>query len=805
MTSTYDHGAIEAKWQSRWQDTGLYEMALDRVTRPYYNLMMFPYPSAEGLHVGNMFAFSGADAHGRFVRMQGFDVFEPIGFDAFGIHSENFALKVGRHPTELIAGNVVRFTQQLKRLGAQFDWTKTVDTTDPTYYRWTQWLFLTLWKGGFAYRARRNVKWCPQDLTVLADEQVLGDGTCERCGAVVTERELEQWFLRITAFTDQLLADLDELNWSESTKLLQRHWIGRSQGALIDFPIDGQDPLRVFSTRPDTLFGATFMVLAPDHPRTLELAAPDRRAEVAAFTAEAAHRRIAGRRDDENSTRGLALGRDALNPLTGVRIPLFTAEYVLSGYGTGAIMAVPAHDQRDHAFALDHHLPVVEVVSGKEGSGRAHGGVGALVNSGHFDGLKAPDPARELITAALVEAGLGQPHVTYKLRDWGISRQRYWGPPIPAIHCPKCGVVPVPEEDLPVLLPYIEDFRPLGTGESPLARDPSFLNTTCPNCGGAAQRDTDVSDTFLDSSWYFLRYPSVGHDDVPFDSELTRKWLPVTYYDGGNEHAVLHLLYSRFVAMALRQLGYLDFDEPFTQFRAHGTIVKGGAKMSKSRGNVVVPDEYVAHFGADAFRLYLLSLGPYHETLNFVDTGINGPFRFLSQLLRLLDRVEPGAEAEMEPTAMARARHRCIHQVTLDTPERKYNTAIAAMMIFVNRLKEHDGKVPRVAMETLALLLAPYCPHLAEEIWERLGRKYSVHQQPWPVADLSLIVDEQVVVVVCINGKKRDQLVVVAGTGAGDLERAALELPRIQQWLDGRAPERVIVVPDRQVNLVLAA
>ena len=804
MTSTYDHGAIEAKWQSRWQESGLYQLDLDRVRRPYYNLMMFPYPSAEGLHVGNMFAFSGADAHGRFERMQGSDVFEPIGFDAFGIHSENFALKIGRHPTELIANNVIRFREQLKRLGAQFDWTKTVDTTDPAYYRWTQWLFVTLWKGGFAYRARRNVKWCPQDLTVLADEQVLADGTCERCGAVVTERELEQWFLRISAFTEKLLANLDDLNWSESTKLLQRHWIGRSRGALLDFPIEGEDPLRVFSTRPDTIFGATFMVLAPDHPRTLELTAPEHQAEVAAFAAEAARRRIAGQRDDENSTRGLALGRDALHPLTGARIPLFTAEYVLSSYGTGAIMAVPAHDQRDHAFALQHHLPVVEVVSGKEPGG-AHGGSGVLVNSAQFDGMKAPDPAREVMTAALVEAGLGQPHVTYKLRDWGISRQRYWGPPIPAIHCPTCGTVPVPEEDLPVLLPYIEDFRPVGTGESPLARDPNFLNTTCPNCGEPAKRETDVSDTFLDSSWYFLRYPSVGRDDVPFDRDLTRKWLPVNYYDGGNEHAVLHLLYSRFVTMALHQLGYLDFDEPFTQFRAHGTIVKGGAKMSKSRGNVVVPDEYIVHFGADAFRLYLLYLGPYHESLNFVDTGINGPFRFLTQLLRLLERVELDGDSAEEPPELARARHRCIHQVTVDTPERKYNTAIAAMMILVKRLREHEGAVPRIAMETLALLLAPYCPHLAEEIWERLGRGYSVHQQPWPLADQSLLVDEQVVVVVCINGKKRDQLVVAAGTDAATLERAALQLPRIQKWLDGRAPQRIFVVPDRQVNLVLAA
>ncbi len=802
LDSRYDHAAVEAKWQARWEETGLYRTDLEAAARPYYNLMMFPYPSAEGLHVGNMYAFSGADAHGRFRRMEGRDVFEPIGFDAFGIHSENYALKVGRHPTELIASNIKRFTRQLERLGAQYDWSHSLATTDPEYYRWTQWLFLTLWKGGFAYRARRNVKWCPQDLTVLADEQVLADGTCERCGAQVVERELEQWFLRITAFTEKLLSDLDQMDWSESTKALQRHWIGRSQGALIDFPIPGEEPLRVFSTRPDTVFGATFMVLAPDHPRTLSLSSPERRSEVAEFVAEAARHRIAGQRDEEGSVSGVALGRDATHPLTGARIPLYTAEYVLSGYGTGAIMAVPAHDQRDHDFAVHHRLPIVEVVSGGEGAG-AHSGSGVLVNSGEFDGLGAPDPARELITAALVEQGLGQSHVTYKLRDWGISRQRYWGPPIPAVHCPDCGVVPVPEEQLPVLLPYIEDFRPLGTGESPLARDPEFLNTSCPQCGGPARRDTDVSDTFLDSSWYYLRYPSARRQDLAFDPQLTRKWLPVTYYHGGNEHAVLHLLYSRFICMALQELGYIDFDEPFRRFRAHGMIVMGGAKMSKSRGNVVVPDDYIDRFGADAFRLYLLYLGPYQESGNFIDTGINGPYRFLTHVVRLLGRVAPEGEEPREPVALARARHRCIRQVTQDTPELKFNTAIAAMMIFTNLLREHDGPVPRVCLETLALLLAPYCPHLAEELWERLGRPYSVHQQPWPQFDPELLAEQEVQVVVCVNGRKRDQMRVPAGADESELRRRALELPRIQQWLDGGSPRRVVVVPDRQVNLVV--
>jgi len=803
MPLEYDHRAIEAKWQAKWRLTGLNEPDLEASAEPYYNLMMFPYPSAEGLHVGNMYAFSGADVHGRFQRMQGKQVFEPMGFDAFGIHSENFALKVGRHPTDLIASNVANFRRQLERLGGQFAWSKTVATTDPKYYRWTQWLFLTLWKGGLAYRARRNVKWCPVDLTVLADEQVMGDGTCERCGTLVVERELEQWFLRISAYTEKLLADLDWLDWSESTKLLQRHWIGRSEGSQIDFPVDGAEPLRVFTTRPDTIFGATFMVLAPDHPRTLELASSEARAQVASYVSEAARRRIAGVRESADSTRGIALGRSARHPLTGRPIPLYTAEYVLSGYGTGAIMAVPAHDSRDLAFASAFNLPVVEVLAGSSGP-RAHSEASVLVNSGDFDGLAAPDPAREVLTAALAERGLGQRHVTYKLRDWGISRQRYWGPPIPAIHCPVHGAVPVPEDQLPVLLPYIEDFRPLGSGESPLARDPEFYNTTCPECGGPAKRETDVSDNFLDSAWYYLRYPSADRDDVAFDRELTRRWLPVDTYIGGNEHAVLHLLYSRFIAMALHDLGYLNFEEPFKRFRAHGMILKDGAKMSKSRGNVVVPDEYLDRFGADAFRLYLMSMGPFAEGGDFRESGVNGPQRFLAHIFRLLDRLSAEGPAPEEPLELARARHRCIRDVTRDTPELKYNTAIAAMMSFVKLLQASASPVPGEAMETLALLLAPYCPHTAEELWERLGNEYSVHQQRWPKVDPEMLAQDHVVVVISINGKKRDQLQVAPGLAKDELIQRALASVRIQQFLADREPSRIFVVPDRQVNLVVA-
>ncbi len=791
----------EARWRARWARDGQDHVDLAHAAAPYYNLLMFPYPSAEGLHVGNMFAFTGADIHGRFQRLQGHDVFEPIGFDAFGIHSENHAIVVGRHPMELVRHNVARFRAQLERLGAQYDWSKAVDTTDPRYYRWTQWLFLQLWKADLAYRATRPVKWCPRDLTVLADEQVLADGTCERCGATVLERELEQWFLRITRFAERLLQGLDRLDWSETTKVAQRNWIGRSEGAHIDFPIDGAEPLRVFTTRPDTVFGATFMVLAPDHPRTLELADPGQRDRVAAYAAEAERRRVAGRHAEGGLARGIALGRSARHPLTGAELPLLTAEYVLSGYGTGAIMAVPGHDERDHAFATAFGLPIVEVVHSDQGVARAaHLGSGTLVNSGAFSGLPAPDPARGAVLAALQARGVAAPAVRYKLRDWGISRQRYWGPPIPAVHCPRCGVVPVPESELPVLLPHVEAFRPLGTGASPLAAVPEFVETRCPVCGEPARRETDVSDTFLDSSWYFLRYPSADRDDVAFDPALTRRWLPVDTYIGGNEHAVLHLLYARFVTMALHDLGWVDFEEPFPRFRAHGMIVSQGAKMSKSRGNVVNPDGYMDRYGTDSFRLYLMFMGPFDEGGDFRDRSIHGPSRFLGQCFRLLARVDDGPE----PPPLARARHACIQKVTQDTPQLKLNTAVAALMTYAHALRDHPGPVPRVSLRTLAQLLAPYAPHAAEELWHRLGGSGSVHRQPWPAFDPALLVEDTVTVIVAVDGRKREQLVVPPGTSAPELERMALALPRIAALLDGGRPARVVVVPDRQVNLVRA-
>ncbi|MFS8638521.1 MAG: leucine--tRNA ligase, partial [Gemmatimonadota bacterium] len=636
---TYRPAEIEKKWQSRWAERGTNtytDEALAKAERPFYNLMMFPYPSAEGLHVGNIYAFTGADIYGRFRRLHGDDVFEPIGFDAFGIHSENFALKVGTHPMELIPRNIANFTRQLKRTGAMYDWNHTVDTTDPRYYKWTQWLFLQLYKAGLAEKKEAPVNWCPGCHTVLANEQVIA-GECERCGTPVEQRFLSQWFFKITKYAQRLLDNLSWIDWSETTKRAQENWIGRSEGAEIDFPIarrrvaeDRHEParlhaekpvIRVFTTRPDTIFGATFMVLAPEHPLVDLLTTEEQREAVETYRSKVVATDLVTRKKTDKEKTGVFTGGYAINPATGEEIPVWIADYVLMEYGTGAIMAVPGHDERDFEFAQKFALPIRRVVAGEgdhEGTPlhQAYVGDGVLVNSDQFNGMRSAE-AKKAITKWLEERGLARPRVNYRLHDWCISRQRYWGPPIPIIYCDDCGTVPVPEEDLPVVLPYIENYKPDESGVSPLARVEEWYRVPCPQCGKEARRETDVSDTFLDSAWYFLRYPSANRDDVPFDPELTKKWLPVDMYIGGEEHAVLHLLYSRFITMVLHDLGHIDFEEPFVRFRKHGLIIKEGAKMSKSRGNVVIPDEYIEKYGADTFRTYLMFLGPYQEGGDF--------------------------------------------------------------------------------------------------------------------------------------------------------------------------------------------
>lgn len=798
QADTYDPTTVEAKWQRRWEESGAYRTPLDAPARPFYNLMMFPYPSAEGLHMGNVFAFSGADIYGRYRHMCGDTVFEPMGFDAFGIHSENYALKVGEHPARQGKRSIDNFRRQLRRLGAQFDWEHEVVTSDPSYYRWTQWVFVTLFKAGLAEHREGPVNWCPSCLTVLADEQVI-NGHCERCDTVVEKRVLKQWFLKITKYTEQLLAALDELDWPEHTVAMQRNWIGRSEGANIRYDLEGcaRHDVVVFTTRPDTLYGATFLVIGADHPQLLDFAEPSRLEAVRAWL-----QTLPSTDAEPDFSVGIDLGSKAVHPLTGTRLPVWAAPYVLGGYGTGAIHAVPAHDERDHAFARAHGLPIVEVIGGGEDVQReAYTGHGPMLNSADLDGTRSEEGKRRVVER-LAAAGRGEATVQYRLRDWLISRQRYWGPPIPVIHCPSCGPVPVPEEQLPVLLPHVEDFKPIGTGKSPLASVEEWVNVPCPQCSEPARRETDVSDTFLDSSWYYLRYPSTDFDDRPFDHDRTWRWLPVSTYIGGNEHAVLHLMYSRFVMRALYDLGLVPAQEPFPRFRAHGTIVLGGAKMSKSRGNVVTPDELFDTYGADATRLYLMYLGPYTEGGEWRDAGMRGPARFLDRVWRAIQLAvdEDGADEPRE-----RRRHQLIARVGERVATLQYNTAIAFLMEFTNALLKEgeNGMARRSDGETLLRLLAPFAPHITEELWERTDHRGSVHDSGWPEHDPELATALMANVAVQVNGKLRSTISVPAGLPSDELEAAALAQPRIVQLLAGQKPQRVYVVPDRVVSITV--
>jgi len=799
----YDATAIEQKWSRRWAESGIYETDVRAAARPFYNLLMFPYPSAEGLHIGNVFAFTGADIHARFRAMRGDDVFEPIGFDAFGLHSENFALKRNEHPMELTPNSIANFRRQLQRMGGRFAWRHEVDTTDPAYYRWTQWVFVQLFKHGMAEKRLAPVNWCPSCKTTLADEQIIG-GRCERCSTEATHRDLAQWFFKITDFAERLLGNLDGLDWSEVIKTAQRNWIGRSEGLEMTFPVEGSDTgITFFTTRPDTIFGVTFMVLAPEHPLVERITTPDRRAAVDEYVASALRKTALERQQQERT--GVFTGAYATNTLNGERVPVWAADYVLSTVGTGAIMAVPAGDTRDFAFAREFGLPVKVVVAPPDWDGGeladAYTGRGRIVNSGEFDGMES-DAAADAIIAKLEAEGSGRRQVTYRLRDWLISRQRYWGTPIPIIHCPDCGPVAVPEEDLPVILPFVEEFRPTGTNESPLAAVDSFAKVPCPQCGKDARRETDVCDNFLDSAWYYLRYPSTEFDDRPFDAGLTKKWLPVDTYVGGKEHAVLHLLYSRFITMALHDMGHLEFEEPFARFRAHGILIMSGAKMSKSKGNIVSPDDYFDRFGADTVRAYLMFSGRFDEGGDFQDGGIGGVERFLTRVWDLVERyrAQDAAEAGF-PTGDQRVMHRTISRVTRDIGDLKYNTAIAALMEYVNHLSDRPSLHSDEA-RTLVLLLAPFCPFITEELWERLGGEYSVHQAPWPEVDEELAKLEEVPVAVQIDGKTRDVIAVAAGSAEDAVVALAKSSPKVGRHLDGKAIARTIFVPDRLLNFV---
>ena len=810
---TYDPTVVESHWQSTWAARGTNQVDLDGAKNPFYALMMFPYPSAEGLHVGNLFAFTGSDISARYHRLLGHDVFQPLGYDAFGIHSENYALKIGAHPMELTPKNVANFQRQLERAGLMVDWRAKVDTSRPDYYKWTQWVFLQLYKQGLAYKKAAAVNWCPSCKTVLANEQVEG-GTCERCGSAVEQRVLEQWFFRISEYAERLLNNLETLDWSSVTKQAQRNWIGKSQGAELSFAIVGQsdrdrdrdrERVRVFTTRADTIYGATYLVLAPEHPLVASVTTAAQAGAVQAYQ-EATRKQDLIARKSSREKSGVFTGSYAVNPATGAEIPIWIADYVLMEYGTGAIMAVPAHDERDFEFATLFNLPIVRVVAGPDDdastplgdSAYTDDAGGRLVNSGAFDGISVAE-GKPRVTAWLADGGHGKAVVNYRLHDWCISRQRYWGPPIPIIYCDACGVVPVPESQLPVELPFLADFKPDDSGVSPLARDEQWYRVPCPTCGAAARRETDVSDTFLDSAWYFLRYPSAQHADVPFDPTRTTTWLPVDSYIGGNEHAVLHLLYSRFITMVLKDAGHLTFEEPFTRFRAHGMIIREGAKMSKSKGNVINPDVYMEEWGADAFRMYLMFLGPYEEGGDFRDQGISGVRRFLD---RLWATVRDAATAGAPDAAVMRQLHRTIKKVGEDTANLAYNTAIAAMMEYINHVRRGERVPHREEVLPLVQLAAAFAPHLAEECWATLGHDTSVFDGGWPAYDPAMLVEDEVDLVVQVNGKVRGKLRVAMDITQDDAVAMALADANVGKFVTGDV-KKIIFVPKRLLNIVV--
>jgi leucyl-tRNA synthetase len=799
---TYNPQKIEQKWQKHWQKEKTFQVDLKRAKKPYYNLMMFPYPSAEGLHVGNVYAFTGSDIHGRFQRMQGHDVFEPMGFDAFGIHSENFAIKKKVHPKILVQKNVDNFRKQLKKLGCLFDWQHEVDTTKPDYYKWTQWLFLKLFKAGLAYRKKAPVDWCPSCKTVLADEQVI-NGKCERCDSSVVQKELEQWFFRITRYAEKLLNNLNEIDWSERTKLAQKNWIGKSIGAKINFKIKNRKlNIQVFTTRPDTLFGCSYLVLAPEN-QIIEKLKPEieNLNHVEEYIKQSKNKSELERTGLIKEKTGLEIkGIKAINPANQKEIPVFIADYVLASYATGAIMAVPAHDQRDFDFALKYHLPIISVIipDNQSLTEKVYLGSGKLINSGKFNNMDSAEAKTEIIKFVKAEKS-----IEYHLRDWLISRQRYWGPPIPIIYCSKCGIQPVPEKDLPVLLPFIENFRPKGTGQSPLASAEKFIETKCPKCKGLAKRETDVSDTFLDSSWYFFRYLSAGLTTNAFDKKIIKKWLPVDIYIGGQEHAVLHLLYARFITMVLKDLDYIDFEEPFKKFRAHGLLTKSGGKMSKSKGNVVNPDDYYKKYGADTLRMYLMFIGPFQQGGDWQDLGITGIKRFLEKVWQLgLIVKSQKNQLIINNSKLEYVLHKTIKKVTDDLESLNYNTAISALMILVNEMLKQK-QITKNIYQLFLKMLAVFAPHITEEIWHQLGNKKSIHDQKWPEYDQLKIKQDKTIFIIQINGRIRDKFEAEINITKEQAKQLTLNREKVKKWTKEKKIKNIIFISNKLINIVI--
>jgi leucyl-tRNA synthetase len=816
----YDPQAVEEKWRARWEADDLYRVDDSAPGEKWYSLTMYPYPSGV-LHVGHWYAFAIPDVYARLQRMRGYNVLFPMGYDAFGLPAENAAIRHNIHPATWTFENIATMRQQYRQMGAMIDWSREVATCLPDYYRWNQWLFLQMLKRGLAYRAKGAVWWCPKDQTVLANEQVLEGNVCERCGTEVFKRDLEQWYFRITDYAEELLRDIERLDWPERVKTMQRNWIGRSEGARLRFMLETGDSLEVFTTRPDTVWGATFMVLAPEHPLVAKITTPDRRAEVDVYVEQARRQTEIERMStaEGRARTGVFTGGYAVNPVTDERIPVWIADYVLMGYGTGAIMAVPSGDQRDFEFARQFDLPIRVVVQ-PEGEPdldpatmpEAYHGPGILVNSGPMTGKRVPEAVPEII-AWLAESGRGESEVNFRLRDWLISRQRYWGTPIPVVYCDDCGMVPVPEEQLPVELPLDAEFTP--TGQSPLVTHQGFLHAECPQCAGPARRETDTMDTFVDSSWYWFRYTSPHDDTAPFDPEAAQRWTPVDLYCGGIEHAILHLLYARFFTKVIRDLGLIEHGEPFLRLRNQGMILaEEGTKMSKSRGTQIAPDELVAVHGADALRLHLMYLGPWEQGGPWNSRGIAGMERFIRRAFALVTdetarRLDGQTASEEETAALRRLRAKTVQRVTTDLDEFQFNTMVAALIEYVNELMKlretplvHTPEW-REALETLVLLMAPSTPYVAEELWERLGMPYSVHHQAWPSYDPALTRADEVEVAVQVNGKVRDRLLLPVDLGEEEARSRVLALSKIAEALGGREPKKVVYVPGRLVSVVV--
>ncbi|MBI6873992.1 leucine--tRNA ligase [Clostridium aciditolerans] len=804
---------IDEKWQKKWEDSNLYKFDENNLDNKLYVLEMFPYPSGSKLHAGHWFNYGPVDSWARMKRMQGYNVFQPMGFDAFGLPAENFAIKTGIHPKDSTEKNIETMEQQLKAMGTMFNWENEVVTCSPEYYKWTQWIFVKLFENGLAYRKNAPVNWCPSCNTVLANEQVL-DGACERCSTEVTKKDLTQWFFKITDYAEQLLEKLDDLDWPEKTKAMQKHWIGKSIGSEVTFKVADSDlEFNVFTTRVDTLFGVTYVVIAPENEIVDKITTDEFKTLVDEYKEEAKKQSDIERQSITREKTGVFTGAYAINPINGRKVPIWVGDYVLNTYGTGCVMAVPAHDERDFAFATKYNLPIERVIEG--GDSLPYVEYGKMMNSDEFDGLSG-DEAKAAVVKKLETMTLGKGKVNYRLRDWLVSRQRYWGAPIPIIHCDKCGTVPVPEKDLPVMLPYDVEFSP--DGKSPLSKSEDFINTTCPVCGAPAKRDMDTLDTFVCSSWYYLRYPDNKNSDKAFDSETINKMLPVDMYVGGPEHACMHLLYARFFTKALRDMGYLNFDEPFLSLRHQGLILgPDGLKMSKSKGNTISPDDYIKEFGSDVFRMYLMFGFDYTEGGAWSDDGVKSIGRFVDRIERILDSCREEInnpknnkatldKAEKELNYM---RHHAIKAVSEDTAKFQFNTSIARLMEFTNALSKYAGediKNSSFLKETILdfiKLIAPFAPHFAEEQWELSGMSYSVFNEKWPTFDSKALIKDEVEIAIQVNGKIKAKVNIATGLTEDQIKEAALDNDDVKASIEGKEVKKVIVVKGRLVNIVV--